>query len=237
MPEGRKIRNSAFVEPDSRSLPGGPAGLRFALYAVPFDHADSETIRLVAEDDAGNRAKQAFINRLVERPASSDTLQLDDRFLERVVPEVLSRSGMPDSGDRLADYLEINGDLRARNAARLSELAGTSAPAPLWRQTFVPLPNAKVMSPFAGNAVVVDHGAGLMSLYGHLSSLAVAEGETVARGQTVGRTGVTGLAGGDHLHFTMLVGGVPVDAREWWDPRWIETRVAGRLGAGFPFSR
>ena len=63
------------------------------------------------------------------------------------------------------------------------------------------------------------------------------EGEEVARGQTVGRTGVTGLAGGDHLHFTMLVGGVPVDAREWWDPRWIETRVAGRLGAGFPFSR
>ena len=88
-----------------------------------------------------------------------------------------------------------------------------------------------------GNAVVVDHGAGLMSLYGHLSSLAVAEGDEVARGATVGRTGVTGLAGGDHLHFTMLIGGVPVDAREWWDPRWIETRIAGRLGAGFPFSK
>ena len=267
-----------------RDVPGGAAGLRFALYAVPFDHADAGKIRLVAEDDAGNRAEQAFVNRLVERPASSDTLRLNDSFLERVVPEVLARSGMPDSGDRLADYLEINGGLRQRNAARLTELAATSAAGLLWRRPFVTLPNSQVMSPFAdrrtyvyegsevdrqvhlgydlasvrqaevpaandgvvalaryfgiyGNAVVVDHGAGLMSLYGHLSSLAVTEGEEVSRGQTVGRTGVTGLAGGDHLHFTMLVGGVPVDAREWWDPRWIETRVAGRLGAGFPFER
>ena len=266
-----------------RDVPGG-AGLRFALYAVPFDHADAAAIRLVAEDDAGNRAQQAFINRLVERPASSDTLRLDDKFLERVVPDVLARSGLPDSGDRLADYLEINGELRRRNAERLTELAAASAAEPLWRRPFVSLPNAKVMSPFAdrrtyvyegrevdqqvhlgydlasvrqaevpaandgrvvlaryfgiyGNAVAIDHGAGLMTLYGHLSSLAVSEGDEVARGQTVGRTGVTGLAGGDHLHFTTLVGGVAVDAREWWDPRWIETRIAGRLGAGFSFKR
>jgi murein DD-endopeptidase MepM/ murein hydrolase activator NlpD len=267
-----------------RDVPGAAAGLRFALFAVPFDLADVADIRLVTEDDAANRAEVAFVNRLIERPASSDTMRLDDAFLERVVPEVLVRSGLPDSGDRLADYLLVNGELRGRNATSLTELAAGSAAEPLWRRSFVSLPNAQVMSPFAdrrtyvydgrevdhqvhlgydlasvrraevpaantgrvvlaryfgiyGNAVVVDHGAGLMSLYGHLSSLSVAEGDEVDRGDTVGRTGVTGLAGGDHLHFTMLVGGVPVDAREWWDPRWIETRIAGRLGAGFAFQK
>ncbi|TNF84207.1 MAG: M23 family metallopeptidase [Acidobacteria bacterium] len=86
-----------------------------------------------------------------------------------------------------------------------------------------------------GNAVVIDHGYGLMSLYGHLSSLEVSEGQTVERGQTVGRTGETGLAGGDHLHFTMLVRGESVTPVEWWDAKWIRDRFAAKLGESFPF--
>ncbi|MDX1503585.1 MAG: M23 family metallopeptidase [Thermoanaerobaculia bacterium] len=87
-----------------------------------------------------------------------------------------------------------------------------------------------------GNAVVVDHGFGLMSLYGHLSSIAVEEGQPVRRGQEVGRTGETGLAAGDHLHFTMLIQGMPVSPIEWWDPRWIRDRVAGKLGEALDYS-
>jgi murein DD-endopeptidase MepM/ murein hydrolase activator NlpD len=87
-----------------------------------------------------------------------------------------------------------------------------------------------------GNAVVIDHGYGLMSLYGHLSSLDVAEGQAVERGQAIGRTGDTGLAGGDHLHFTMLLGGLPVDPREWWDAHWIHDRLQLKLGAALPFA-
>jgi murein DD-endopeptidase MepM/ murein hydrolase activator NlpD len=86
-----------------------------------------------------------------------------------------------------------------------------------------------------GNAVVIDHGYGLMSLYGHLSSLEVSEGQMVERGQTVGRTGETGLAGGDHLHFTMLVRGESVTPVEWWDAKWIRDRFAAKLGDSFPF--
>lgn len=83
-----------------------------------------------------------------------------------------------------------------------------------------------------GNTVVLDHGYGLMSLYSHLSSLAVEEGQRVERGQTLGRTGATGLAGGDHLHFTMMIRGEPVTPVEWWDAAWIRDRVAAKLGAG-----
>ena len=80
-----------------------------------------------------------------------------------------------------------------------------------------------------GNCVVNDHGLGVQSLYAHLSSLDVKEGDTVDKGQTLGRSGTTGLAGGDHLHFTMLVGGVQVNPVEWWDGHWLEDRVFRKI--------
>jgi murein DD-endopeptidase MepM/ murein hydrolase activator NlpD len=80
-----------------------------------------------------------------------------------------------------------------------------------------------------GNTVVVDHGMGLQSLYAHLSSFAVKEGDDVKKGQQLGASGQTGLAGGDHLHFSMMVNGQFVNATEWWDPHWIEDRITRKL--------
>ena len=80
-----------------------------------------------------------------------------------------------------------------------------------------------------GNAILIDHGCGLQTLYGHLSSFAVKPGEHVARGQIIGHTGETGLAGGDHLHFSVLLDGVFVDPLEWWDPHWIKDRITNKL--------
>ena len=80
-----------------------------------------------------------------------------------------------------------------------------------------------------GNCVIVDHGMGVQSLYGHLSSFAVQEGQDVRKGQTLGSSGQTGLAGGDHLHFSMLLNGQFVNATEWWDPHWIEDRIMRKL--------
>lgn len=80
-----------------------------------------------------------------------------------------------------------------------------------------------------GNAVVLDHGLGLQTLYGHLSSIDVQEGSRVQKGQVLGRTGATGLAVGDHLHYEVLLHGRPVTPVEWWDGKWIRDRVAGPL--------
>ena len=80
-----------------------------------------------------------------------------------------------------------------------------------------------------GNCIVVDHGYGLQSIYGHLSSIAVKEGDMVKRGQEMGKSGSTGLAGGDHLHFSMQVEGVEVNPVEWWDAHWIKDHVQDRL--------
>jgi murein DD-endopeptidase MepM/ murein hydrolase activator NlpD len=85
-----------------------------------------------------------------------------------------------------------------------------------------------------GNCVILDHGMGVQSLYAHLSSIEVKVGETVGKGHVLGRSGMTGLAGGDHLHFSLMVNGRFVNPVEWWDSHWLEDRVLRKLRAAGP---
>ena len=80
-----------------------------------------------------------------------------------------------------------------------------------------------------GNMVILDHGQGLFSLYSHLSSINVAVGDEVNMGAVLGRSGLSGMAGGDHLHFSMLVNGVFVDPIQWWDESWLAINIPGSL--------
>jgi murein DD-endopeptidase MepM/ murein hydrolase activator NlpD len=82
-----------------------------------------------------------------------------------------------------------------------------------------------------GNCVVIDHGYGLQSVYAHLSSFQVKEGQEVKKAQEIARSGESGLAGGDHLHFSMLIDGVQTDPREWWDGAWIGKYIFDRVPA------
>jgi murein DD-endopeptidase MepM/ murein hydrolase activator NlpD len=82
-----------------------------------------------------------------------------------------------------------------------------------------------------GNTVMIDHGYGLFSMYSHLSSSHVSKGQMVAKGDIIGKTGMTGLAGGDHLHFGMLVNRTFVNPVEWWDGHWIEDNVLSKIRA------
>ncbi len=81
-----------------------------------------------------------------------------------------------------------------------------------------------------GGCVLVDHGLGVASLYGHLSRIDAHPGDQVAKGQRIGLSGATGLAGGDHLHFAILVGPTYVDPVEWWDAKWVREHVDAQLG-------
>ena len=83
-----------------------------------------------------------------------------------------------------------------------------------------------------GQCVIIDHGLGLQTLYGHLSRIGVKEGDVVQKGDIIGDTGDTGLAGGDHLHFGVVLSGEEVNPIEWWDPSWIKNNVTDKLEAG-----
>ena len=80
-----------------------------------------------------------------------------------------------------------------------------------------------------GNTVILDHGLGLFTLYGHLSSIDVKAGDSVAKRQIIGKTGETGLAAGDHLHFGIYLAGVAVLPVEWWDQKWIDDNIQPKL--------
>ncbi|MBP7146500.1 MAG: M23 family metallopeptidase [Acidobacteria bacterium] len=261
----------------SYPLPGGGPGERFVLFGIPWDLSDPGKVRLFAEDDAGNRSELGFINIFKPRPPTSDTIEISDAFLDKVVPEIVGNT--PDlkaSGSTLEQYLEINGELRRRNLRFISELAGQSEPALLWSGAFLQMANSQRRAGFAdtrdyryqgrsvdrqthlgldlaslsrapapapnagvvlfagylgiyGNAVIIDHGYGLLSLQGHLSSVAVEKGARVTKGQTIGATGATGLAGGDHLHLEMFVQGISVDPVEWLDEHWIRDNIGTKL--------
>lgn len=83
-----------------------------------------------------------------------------------------------------------------------------------------------------GNCVIIDHGYSLQSLYGHMSKIDVKVGDMVQKEQQIGVSGATGMAFGDHVHFSMLVDGIQIDPKEWWDEHWIHDRILSKIGQG-----
>lgn len=83
-----------------------------------------------------------------------------------------------------------------------------------------------------GQCIIIDHGLGLQTLYGHLSRINVKVGDNVQKGQIIGNTGETGLAGGDHLHFGVVISGEQVNPIEWWDSSWIINNISSKLKTG-----
>jgi murein DD-endopeptidase MepM/ murein hydrolase activator NlpD len=258
----------------------GDPSTRVAFFGLLPDQDLNTAIQVYARDGAGNEALTTLDHRPFEKPFQRSRIEINDKFLQHVVPQIaaatpdMQLSTAPE--DQLNSFLKINGDLRRRNNEAIAELAKKTAPEMLWHGAFKPLTNAAVEARFAdnrtyvyqgkevdrqvhlgfdlaatarvavtaahdgrvlhagdlgiyGNAVVVDHGLGVQSLYGHLSSIDVKVGDMVKMGQTLGRTGTTGLALGDHLHFTMLLNGNAVNPVEWWDPKWTEDRVLRKI--------
>ena len=80
-----------------------------------------------------------------------------------------------------------------------------------------------------GQTVIIDHGFSLFSIYSHLSRIGVTKDQMVSKSEIIGLTGDTGMAGGDHLHFGILIHGTFVNPIEWWDPNWIRHNITDKL--------
>ena len=89
------------------------------------------------------------------------------------------------------------------------------------------IPDSAKEKPQQGKVIAV--GKGKVKDDGKNIPLDVKEGDTVDKGQTLGRSGTTGLAGGDHLHFTMLLGGRAITPIDWWSEQWVQDRVLRKL--------
>ncbi len=138
---------------------------------------------------------------------------------------------LPNSAPRagFADFREY-----FYNGAKIDEQTHMGVDLASLQQSPVPAANAgKVVFTdnlgIYGNSVLLDHGFGLFSMYSHLSHISVDPGQMVARGEVVGKTGTTGLAGGDHLHFSILVHDTFVNPIEWWDAHWIRDNITAKI--------
>ena len=252
--------------------------LHVAFFALAWDQDQNTPIDVFARDVAGNQVSVPLDHMVFPKTFSKSRIQIDDRFLSRVVPAIAANSPDEkiDTSDLLAGFLKINGDLRRKDSAYIASLASKTSPDMQFHDAFMQLGNTQVEAKFAdtrtyiykgkdvdtqvhlgfdlasvantpilasqrgtvlhasdlgifGNCVIIDHGMGVQSLYGHLSSIAVKVGDKVEKGQQLGRSGETGLAGGDHLHFTMLVGGQPVTPVDWWSAKWMQDRVLRKI--------
>ena len=87
-----------------------------------------------------------------------------------------------------------------------------------------------------GYTVIVDHGVGIFSHYSHMNAISVKVGQKVAKGEVLGKSGMSGLAGGDHLHYGMVVDHKFVNPVEWWDPHWIKDNVEKKIAGDFTSS-
>jgi murein DD-endopeptidase MepM/ murein hydrolase activator NlpD len=85
-----------------------------------------------------------------------------------------------------------------------------------------------------GNAVEIDHGNGVSTLYAHASALAVSEGQQIAAGQELGSVGDTGKATGAHLHFEVRVNGKPVDPRRALNAYGVRAEAPSEEGPNQP---
>ena len=83
-----------------------------------------------------------------------------------------------------------------------------------------------------GNCVIIDHGAGVTSLYAHLSNATVSVGQTLERGDVIGNVGWTGLVRRELLHFQIRLQGVAVRPIEWWDKRWVHDHLVQKIEEG-----
>jgi murein DD-endopeptidase MepM/ murein hydrolase activator NlpD len=277
------------VRVGDKEYPGFPAkgvgitsdpAMRVAFFALLFDQPLDAPMQVFARDEAGNEAVAALDNRVFPKAYQKSRIEIDDKFLGRVVPAIAGNSPLiaVPPNDLLAGFLLINGELRRANNQYIADLAKKTSPDLLFNDEFQQLGDSQVEAKFAdtrtyvykgkdvdqqvhlgfdlavtanvpikaaqkgvivhaaylgiyGNCVVIDHGMGVQSLYGHLSSIGVKVGDKVDKGQVIGRSGMTGLAGGDHLHFTMLVGGQQVTPVDWWSAQWMEDRVFRKIKA------
>ena len=269
------VRVDQYTFPAVRGFFADPA-LAMALFAVPQDLSVAARPVLRAADAAGNATEVSVPVSIKTRQFPERQLPIDDAFLQRKVPEILSKVGKPVPPDLVQGYLVVNRDVRRESEEKLDAITAHSADVPLWTGPFRRQTNAAPMSAFAdrrsyvykgetidrqthlgfdlaslkrapveatqagvvqfagylgiyGDTVVIDHGLGVASLYGHLSSIGVKEGQTVQAGEIIGQTGESGLAGGDHLHFSILLRGVQVDPVEWWDPKWMREHLTAQL--------
>lgn len=197
-----------------------PAGGHDVTIEARFADGGEATCRAMIAVSAGKFAveklqvAQQFVEPNAEEIARADKEgQRLREILASVTPERLwnGRFRLPLSGAHTAKNF---GRRRVLNGQSRSPHTGVDIPAATGTPVLASQRGRIVLADnlfFSGNTVVVNHGLGVYTFYGHLSAIAVKQGDTVVRGALLGKVGATGRVTGPHLHWGLTVDGARVN--------------------------
>lgn len=235
----------AAVVSRSLSADGAPLALHgadpepFALTSVPLGSEPGRiALQASVEDEFGRRVEAVAEVTVLPDPQPVEELNLSPAVLSVSTPEGRELEArmfneayanpLPDPLWTEPFLLPIEGlgtsgfgaPRRYAPGGRVSYHFGSDIAAPAG--TPVLATNAGVVLvadffPIKGGLVIIDHGAGVTSLYFHQSRILVAAGERIERGRIIGEVGSTGLSSGPHLHWEMRVAARPTDPLVWVD--------------------
>jgi murein DD-endopeptidase MepM/ murein hydrolase activator NlpD len=199
------------------------AGLETERAELEAEASRVEALRLEAEQELEEvRSLLASLStQIAQAEEHKEGLEEDAQRLERELARIQANSG--EKPGVLA--WPVNGWLSSPFGYRVHPILGTRrlhSGIDLAASSGSPISAAAsgvviIAAPYGGygNAVVIDHGGGLATLYAHQSRIVVSKGQAVATGDLIGYVGCTGLCTGPHLHFETRESGVPVDPMKY----------------------
>ena len=206
-----------------------------ALRAVDSDGRVTEiTVDVVVETEQFGYERIRVSSSLLDPAIVAEERERLDALRPRFTPErAWSGPFEPPCGGTISSYF---GTRRAYNQGPYTSYhAGVDLRGSTGTPVYAPAGGTVVLADqlaVRGNALVLDHGWGLLTGYWHLSAIEVEIGQRVRQGDRIGRIGNTGLSTGSHLHWEMWVGGVNVSPMQWLNPFYPWPEQEEGLGDG-----
>lgn len=213
------IKKKAFKK-DTISLSDSFLNQKMPEFDVPVS-PDSQKPMLARFIKVNQELRESNYRKITSAIASSDNKLYWEGGFTRL-PNSAPRAGYADHRTYLYEGKEV--DQQDHLGVDLASI----------RQSPVPAANSGrvVLVDFIGiygKTILLDHGFGLFSMYSHLSSYNAEAGQMVSKNDIIGYTGSTGMAAGDHLHYSMLVRNTFVNPIEWWDEGWIKNNISDKI--------
>lgn len=189
------------------------------IAAMKREHEAAKQKLAQAQSEKAALLSEAQKN-LKETAAAIDKLEAqEDAILRQIAIQNAKKGGTYSGGPfiwPLPGYTRVSSPFGNRMHPILNQNrfhAGIDIPAPTGTTVIAPANGTVIYSGSMtgyGNVVMIDHGGGVVSLYGHLSAKLVSNGQTVTKGMPIARVGNTGMSTGSHLHFEVRKNGTPV---------------------------